>query len=99
MQVQIDQATGLFSNLWWSTVANDYSIMIFLVISLLVTVLNVLAKLNPSNKTDQILCLIQGWLYGFPGMKKQTVTEETKTETTIASTVQKTDIPPEEVKP
>ena len=93
MQVQLEQATGIFSNLWWSTVANDYSIMIFLVISLLMTVLNILAKLDPSNKSNEIICLIQGWLYGFPGMKKEVKTTESSTQSSTTTTTQSTDTP------
>lgn len=61
---------GLFSNYWWATVANDYSIMIFLVISGILTIVKILAVLHPGTKTNSILCLLQGWLYGFPGIKK-----------------------------
>jgi hypothetical protein len=70
------ESIGLFSNYWWATVANDYSIMIFLVISFILTVLKVWAVVSPGAKTNSIMCLIQGWFYGFPGVKKNDTTGE-----------------------
>lgn len=62
---------GLFSNYWWATVASDYSVTIVLLGSTFITLLKLLAILNPGNKTDSIICLLKGWLYGFPGMKDE----------------------------
>jgi hypothetical protein len=69
---------GLFSNFWWATVANDYSIMIFLIVSAILTVLKIWAVLSPGAKTNSILCLLQGWFYGVPGIKKDATGEVVK---------------------
>jgi hypothetical protein len=62
---------GVLSNFWWATVANDYSVSIFLIVSLFVTVLKIVAIINPSVKSNDIICLLQTWTYGIPGIKKQ----------------------------
>lgn len=76
----MQEQLGLFSNFWWATIANDYSIMIFLVASLIIMVLKIMAILNPGTKTNSILCLVQGWIYGFPGVKKDQAGELIKEE-------------------
>jgi hypothetical protein len=78
------EQVGILSNLWWSTVANDYSISIALVIGFVMTLLKIIAVIVPGNRTNSIVCLIQGMLYGFPGYKK-TETSETKTSETASS--------------
>ena len=83
----MEEAMGLFSNFWWATVANDYSVSIFLGATLIITILKIWAVMNPGTKTNSILCLIQGWFYGVPGYKK---TEETISETKTSKTSEST---------
>ena len=71
MQMIAAEHLGILSNFWWATVANDYSISFFLATSAIVTVLKILAVINPSVKSNDIVCLIQSWFYGIPGVKKE----------------------------
>jgi hypothetical protein len=69
--LEIDEQVGVLTNYWWAVTANDYSISIALVITGILTVAKILAVIHPSNKSNDIVCLLQGYFYGFPGMKKE----------------------------
>jgi hypothetical protein len=69
---------GMFSNKWFFFIADYYTVLIGLVVGLLSTVLKIIAVIHPGNKTNSIVCLIQGWLYGFPGAKKEEPRKETE---------------------
>ena len=88
------EQVGVLSNFWFSTVANDYSIAIFLGATLIITVLKILAVIHPGNRTDSIVCLVSGWLYGFPGMKKTSESTETTTATSTETTTVKEPVKP-----
>jgi len=70
MEVSIPESVGMLSNYWWSVTANDYSITITLIITGILTFVKIIAVMHPSNKSDDIICLLQGFLWGFPGSKK-----------------------------
>lgn len=63
-------------NQWWAWVVSNFSISILFGISTAWTLLKILAKLHPDVLTDKIMCLLKGWLYGFPGLKKEDITKE-----------------------
>lgn len=86
---------GLLSNFWFAMVASDYSVFVVLVGSLIVTILSILATIHPEAKS--IICLIKGWIYGFPGMTKKVTTSESSSQSSTTTTTQSTDAP--EVKP
>ncbi len=62
---------GLLSNFWWATVADDYSVTILLACSGVITLLKIIAVINPSVRSNDIICLLQTWTYGIPGVKKE----------------------------
>jgi hypothetical protein len=66
----IIEQTGLLSNYWWAVIASDYSVSIFLAVTGIATLLKILAILIPGNRSDSIVDLLQGWLGGIPGVKK-----------------------------
>jgi hypothetical protein len=70
------------SNNWWSWLVSNYTVTIGLVIGLIVTVLNVIAVIHPDDKTSTIVELLQGWIWGFPGVnnkeEKEIFKEESK---------------------
>lgn len=70
------ESIGALSNYWWACVANDYSISIALLIGLVVCVLKTWAIIHPSVRNDSIVCLWQGWFFGFPGVKKDELPKE-----------------------
>ena len=74
---------GILSNYWWAWVASDYSGTIALAGGLLICLLQIIAVIHPGVASNKIVCLIKGWIYGFPGFKRTTDTTEVKvTETT-----------------
>ncbi|MDD5234546.1 MAG: hypothetical protein PHG91_14230 [Syntrophales bacterium] len=68
--------SGLLSNGWFAFVVENYNIFILLIGSLLITILKSIAIMHPDVKTNKILCLLKGWIYGFPGMKKEEAAPE-----------------------
>jgi hypothetical protein len=66
----IIEQTGVLSNYWWAIIASDYSVSMFLGVTGTIAILKIIAILIPSNKGDSIVALIQGWLSGMPGLKK-----------------------------
>ena len=91
----IPEHTGVLSNYWWAVVVNDYFLTIGLVITFIITVLKAWAVIHP--EANSILCLFKGWLYGFPGMKKETTTTEMSSQSSKTTTTTNIDSP--EVKP
>jgi hypothetical protein len=77
---------GIFSNYWWAWVASDYSGSIVLVGGLIIMILQILAVMHPGVASNKIICLIKGYIYGFPGFKKTTETSEVKTTDTTTTT-------------
>ena len=94
----IIEQTGMLSNYWWAVIASDYSVSIFLIGSFVIALLQCLAILIPGVKTNSIIGLFRGWIYGFPGMKQETSTTTTASESSAATTTTtteiKTDTPP-----
>lgn len=62
---------GMFSNKWFFFVADYYTVLITLIVGFISMILKIIAVIHPGNKTNSIICLIQGWLWGFPGAKKE----------------------------
>jgi hypothetical protein len=67
---------GFFSNQWWAWFISNYSMGAFFVVGTIITLFKVAAIVHPFNDSDKILCLLKGWLYGFPGLKKDEIPEE-----------------------
>ena len=68
-EIVVNQSIAFLSNQWWAVIASDYSVSIFVIGSFVVAVLKAWALIHPEAKS--ILCLFKGWIYGFPGMKKE----------------------------
>lgn len=77
---------GILSNYWWAWIASDYSGTIVLVGGLIIMILQILAVMHPGVASNKIICLIKGYIYGFPGFKKTSESSEviksSSTETT-----------------
>ena len=88
---------GFLSNYWWAVVASDYSVTIGLAITGLLMLLQIWAVIKPGVTTNSIIGLIRGWVYGFPGMTKETHTTSTvaSSESTTEKTESKTEIKPD----
>jgi hypothetical protein len=78
MDTIIEEQIGPLSNWWWACVANDYSITILLIVGFIIACLKTWAIMHPGVKNDSIVCLWSGWLYGFPGIKKEDKPAEIK---------------------
>ena len=87
----IPEHTGALSNFWWAVAANDYSMSIVLIATFIIAVLNALAIIHPEAKS--ILCLFKGWIYGFPGMKKEITTTASQSSSSTTTTTQSTNEP------
>ena len=61
---------GLLSNDWFFFFADHYTVLIGLVVSFIMMLLKMWAIVHPSNESNKILCLVSGWLYGFPGARQ-----------------------------
>jgi hypothetical protein len=60
----------ILSNDWWNYIISTYTVTIGLISSLLITIMKLLAVLHPSEKTNSVVGLLQGWIFGFPGANK-----------------------------